>query len=292
VPYDLQESGRVVVEVAVNDRGPYPFALDTAASISFIFDEFRRELELDADPDVSATVHGLVASGRFPLVDIDRLKLGSEIWSHVKVVSLPGETEASAGIAGILGLDFLRRYGLGFSTQDRAIRRYSPDRARSSSYRGWASVPLEPVTIGASSEPLYFFDIEIGGRTVPALFDLGAGLNVINPPGARFLCLAPVGGREDSLLSGALESMAILARLDSEEVRTADVGWRREVFLIADVEIFATLMHGDRPLAIIGAGVFIQRDFFIDFRRERLLVRVAMNEVDDAADDHEADESP
>ncbi|MFQ5548833.1 MAG: hypothetical protein ACE5FV_11105, partial [Woeseia sp.] len=64
------------------------------------------------------------------------------------------------------------------------------------------------------------------------------------------------------------------------EVRTARVRWRDEVFAIADLRIFATLRRGDSPLAILGSGLFNQRDFVIDFVRNRLLVKVAMDEMD------------
>lgn len=279
VPYDLQDSGRVLVDVRINERGPYPFALDTAASISFIRDNVRTELGLEPLPEESSIIRGVVATGEFPLVRIDRLQVGSEIWSGARIVSLPGDTDAASGIAGVLGMDFLRRYGVGFSTRDRVVRLYPPNLVRDRAYRGWAVLPLAPVRIGESREPLYFFDIDIGGRTVPALFDLGAGLNIINPPGARFLRLAPVGAAEDSVLSDALDSAPILARLGTEDVTTADIVWRNEEFLIADVELFATLMYEDRPLAIIGSGLFNQRDFVIDFLRDRLLVRVAMDET-------------
>jgi hypothetical protein len=50
--------------------------------------------------------------------------------------------------------------------------------------------------------------------------------------------------------------------------------------LIADLEIFETFMLGDSPAAILGASLFTRRDFFIDFVRSRLLVNVAMDEVD------------
>ena len=280
VPYDLQDSGRIVVEAHVNDRGPFPFALDTAASISFIFDSVRGELGLETVPEMSAIIHGLVASGQFPLVGIDRLQVGSEIWFDTAFVALPGQTDAVSGIAGILGIDFLRRYGVGFSTQDRVVHLYPRDVVRNRSYTGWASIPLTPLSIGESTAPLYFFEMEIAGRTVPALFDLGAGLNMINPPGAQFLRLVPAGAGEDVVLSDALESAPILARLESDVVTTADIRWRNEEFLIADLEIFSTLMREDSPFAILGAGLFNQRDFVIDFERNRLLIRVAMDEVD------------
>ena len=281
VAYDLQASGRILVDVLINDRGPYRFALDTAASISLIFDDARTELDLELVPDASATVRGAIASGRFPIVTIERMQVGSEIWTDAEIVSLPSRTGTASRIDGILGNDFLRRYGVGFSTRNRVVRLYLPDVVSARAYRGWASIPLEPISVGATSEPLYYFDVTIGGRSIPALFDLGAGLNMINSSGARELRLVAVERNQGVLLSDAIENERILARLSSEEVSTAGVRWRNEVFLIADLEIFETLRYEDRPLAILGSGLFNQRDFVIDFVHNRLLVRVSMDEVED-----------
>ena len=71
-------------------------------------------------------------------------------------------------------------------------------------------------------------------------------------------------------------------RLDAMEVRTAGIRWRNEVFLVADLEIFETLQHDDTPLVILGSGFFNQRDFVIDFVRNRLLIKVAMDEVNES----------
>jgi hypothetical protein len=253
--------------------------LDTGSSISAVFDELRDELALEPVPGIKVIVHGAIASGQFPLVDIDRLAVGREIWADPRIVSLPGETAAGATIDGLLGVDFLRRYAVGFSTRDRVVRLFPPALVAGRTYKGWASVPLEAEAIGESGAALYFIDIEIDGRKIPALFDLGAGFNMINWPGARRLGLARPRRRDEDLLSGALEESPVVARLGASEVTTAGIRWRNEVFSIADLEIFETLMLSDSPAAILGAGLFTQRDFIIDFVRSRLLVKVAMNEV-------------
>lgn len=279
-PYHIVNGGRIVVEARVNDKGPFHFALDTGASISIVFDELRKTLELESVPESSVTIHGLVASGRFPILNISRLQVGREIWADPRIASLPGETAAGADIDGILGIDFMRQYAVGFSTEDRVLRLYPPNLVRNRSYRGWSNVPLEPVMIGESGTALYFFEVKIGGQKVPALFDLGAGQNMINWPAARTLPLAPVDRKKDEVLSGALESTPVMARLNAKKVTTASIRWRDEVFLVADLKIFATLLKSDSPLVILGAGFFNQRDFVIDFVRNRLLVKVAMDEVD------------
>jgi len=279
-PYHIVDGGRIVVDVRVNDQGPFNFALDTGASISVVFDGLRKKLDLDSIAGESVVIHGLVASGQYPLLGISQLQVGREIWVDPRIASLPGETAAGADIDGVLGIDFLRRYAVGFSTGDRVLRLYSPEQVRDKSYRGWASLPLEPVRIGERDTALYFFEIEIAGQKLPALFDLGAGINMINWPAADLLQLALKGQKRGKLLSGALESTPVLARFNAAEVTTANIRWQNETFLVADLAIFATLQKDDSPFVILGSGLFNQRDFMIDFVRNRLLVKTSMDEVE------------
>ena len=62
---------------------------------------------------------------------------------------------------------------------------------------------------------------------------------------------------------------------------TAGILWRNEEFTVADTEIFTVLSQGDSPLAILGFGFLSQRDFVIDFVRNRLLVYIAKAEMDE-----------
>lgn len=279
-PYHIEDSGRIVVEARVNSQGPFEFALDTASSISVIFDKLRTELNLEPVPGKWVIIHGAVASGRFPLLSIDRLEIGREVWADARMTSLPAATIAATTIDGILGIDFMRRYAVGFSAKDRVVRLYPPDLIADRSYRGWAAVPLEPEQLERSSAALYFLEIEIDGHKVPALFDLGAGLNALNWSAARTLPLARADSRRKGIFSGALETTRVVAQLNAREVTTASIRWRNEVFSVAELTIFATLQREDTPTAILGAGLFSQRDFIIDFVRSRLLVKVAMDELD------------
>ena len=281
-PYHIEESGRIVVEAHVNGQGPFDFALDTGSSISAVFGELRRKLALEPIPGITVLIHGAVASGKFSLLDIDRLEVGDEVWPDPRIVSLPGITAAGDSISGVLGVDFLRRYAVGFSDRDRVVRLFPPDLVARRSYRGWASIPLDPEPIGESGAALYFIDIEIDGWKIRALFDLGAGSNMINWPGARLLGLSPPSLRDNEVFSGALESTPIVARLGAQEVTTAGISWRNEVFSIADLEVFEAFRLRDKPAAILGASLFTQRDFIIDFARSRLLVNVAMKEINES----------
>jgi hypothetical protein len=254
--------------------------VDTGSSISAVFDVLRHELALEPIPGMTVMIHGAAASGQFSLLNIGRLEVGAEVWADPRIVSIPGETVATASTDGILGADFLRKYAVGFSARDRVLRLYPPDLVARRSYRGWSSVPLKAEPIGAGGPVMYFIDIEINRSKIRAVFDLGAGLNMINWPAARSLGLAPPRFRDGDRMSGALDSSLVTARINADEVTTASVRWRNEEFLIADLEIFETFMLGDSPAAILGASLFTRRDFFIDFVRSRLLVNVAMDEVD------------
>jgi hypothetical protein len=138
---------------------------------------------------------------------------------------------------------------------------------------------LELLTIGDTQTALYFFEIEVGDLRIPAVFDLGAGFNMMNWAAASSLGLDPVDFRDDKQVSGAIESTPAVARIRAKEVTTGDIRWRNEEFLVAELEIFTTLMRASTPCAILGAGLFTQRDFIIDFTRNRLLVKTAMHEA-------------
>lgn len=292
VPYKIEDNGRIVVEAHVNGHGPYDFVLDTGSSISAVFDNVRDELALEPIAGTLVIVHGAVSSARHSLLDIDRLELGSATWADPRIVSIPGETAAGTSIDGVLGVNFLRRYAVGFSTGDRVVRLYSPDLIASRFYKGWASVPLKAEPIGDSGAAFYSFDVEIDGWKITAVFDLGAGFNIINWPGVLSLGDTVRTLRKSAVLSGALKSSRVSARLQAKEVTTASIRWRNEVFSVADIKIFETFMLSDEPAAILGAGLFTQRDFVIDFVRNRLLVNVAMDEVSAPVSTGNSHESP
>jgi predicted aspartyl protease len=281
VPFETRASGRIVIGVELNGRGPYRFAVDTAATGSFLFSRVREDLGLDPIPGTLATVHGAVASGTFPVVEVDRLAIGRADWANARLIALPGDTGATATIDGILGADFLRRYSVGFSAREKILRLYAPETIGARSYRGWRAIPIEPEYIGESQEPLHFLGLTVEGRSVPALFDLGAGTSVLSPAAARALRLAAVRPEQAGQFSGAVGNEPVVVQLSSQPVSTGGVEWRNETFVIADLPIFDTLRSVGGALAVLGSGLFHQRDFVIDFARNRLLVRGGMTELEE-----------
>lgn len=279
-PYQIDPTGRILVDVLVDGEGPFEFALDTGASISVIHDRLRDALALEPIPGQAVIVYGAVTSGRFPLLQVDRLQIGRETWTGPRIVSMPGETVASQGFDGILGVDFLRQYAVGFSVRDGIVRLYHPDLVGERNYHGWADVPLAPAPIGSGDAALYLFDIEIRGAEIPAVFDLGAGLNMMNWAAARSLGLRKSELLKDTEFSGAIDSTDVVGRFIAEKVTINRITWQDEYFSVADLPVFKALLKGDGPCAVLGVGLFNQRDFIIDFTRKRVLVKTRMDEVD------------
>lgn len=278
--YELRDNGQIVVDVYVDGKGPYPFAVDTGASITVIHDRLRDELDLPARPGKFVTIHGALASGAFPILAVDSLSIGEEIWRPARIASMPGETVALEGIDGILGLDFLRRYGVGFSARERVIRLYPPELIGTRTYRGWASVTLKPETIGTGGATIYLFNVYMGDERIPALLDLGAGVNLVNWPAARRLRLRPEELVEDRPFAGAIDTTTDVGWFIINEITTGGVRWQEEVFSVANLPVFTALGKGDEPFALLGSGLFNQRDFIIDFASERMLVLITMGEID------------
>ena len=273
VPYQISSTGRIMVEASVNGRGPFDFAVDTGASISVLLEETAQQADLPQDSAGSVLIHGMVASGRYPTAQIETLAVGGANWGDARTVVLPGGTRATSGLDGILGNDFLSRYAVGYSVEERVIRLYPPSVVAERSYRGWSAIPLRALKTSLGPTKLFAIDIEIAGRTLPALLDFGADANLMNTRALRFIGERLRHRRSGNEISGAVEATIVHAELEAAVVRTAHLRWRNTIFLVADIHALDVLELDDRPMAIIGAEFFNRRDFVIDFARSRLLVK-------------------
>ena len=130
VPYRVSSVGQIVIDARLNDEGPFSFAIDTGASITVVFDETRRAAGLEKVTDSEVSIQGMVASGHFPLVSARGLWVGGEGWTDARMASIPGDTMVLGNIDGILGVDFLRRYSVGLSIENKALRLYPPGDVR------------------------------------------------------------------------------------------------------------------------------------------------------------------
>ncbi|NND59134.1 MAG: retroviral-like aspartic protease family protein, partial [Gammaproteobacteria bacterium] len=272
VPYHVDRDGRIVIAASVNDNGPHRFAIDTAASRSVMYEQLRDHLGLEIQRDVM--VQGMVKAGLFPLTRVRRIDIGTTGWEQVDLVVLPGDVLTAANHDGILGLDFLRSFTIVFDTERQLVSLFDPGDVAESHYQGWMSVPLHERTVSNSGRTFYFVRLRIANDYIPAVFDLGAGFNVLNWPAAGLIDLTPKTLRRNQAdeIVGALGSTKDVFRVGIDEIATGMMVWRNEPFVIGDLPVFSALVDPSRPSAILGADLFLRRNLVIDFTHSRLLV--------------------
>jgi predicted aspartyl protease len=272
IPRELGSEGHIIVRAMINGRGPFRFALDTGASISVVFDSTRRRAGIELTEGENVGIQGMVSSGTFPLTTIAELRIGGESWNNARVASMPTEGGAFARIDGILGIDFLRRFAVGVSASDQVVRLYPPQLVSERSYRGWTSIPMKPLQVGKGGATVFTISLHINDIEIPAMLDLGTGSNLMNWHTANTIQVSPRRARQGTELSGAVETVPVVAELKVKQLRIGTVSWRNRIFLISDFPIFEALGLEDRLAAILGPSMFNERDFVIDFARERMLI--------------------
>ncbi len=273
VPRRISDTGHIIVETRLNGLGPFHFAIDTGASISVIYERTRAEVGIEPDPGIRVNVLGMTGSGVFPLGRLAEIRVGEEPWNNARVAILPNTTSMSARTDGILGVDFLSRYAVLYSHQERVLRLYPEEFVADDAYRGWDRVPLRRMRVGDGNVSVFVFDMHIGAERIPTVFDLGATVNVMNRHAATALNIPVRRPRSRPDVQGVSGSTEVLAELRVWRLRIDNSLWKDTTFLVGEFPVFEAFDLGRQPAAIAGVDLFGRRDFIIDFARQRLLVK-------------------
>ena len=114
VPFELVGPGgaALVVPVKINDAGPFPFVLDTGATVTCVDETLVKELSLPDAPGMVAVGGGLRGFGRMRLVSLESVALGDASVRGLQgcAVDLGPMQKAGVEVRGLLGLNFLRTY--------------------------------------------------------------------------------------------------------------------------------------------------------------------------------------
>ena len=273
IPRKVSSTGHIVVETRLNGRGPFRFVIDTGASISVVYESARAKAGIELAPFIQVHVLGMTGSGLYPVGLVAEIRVGDEAWESARVAILPDTAPAAARIDGILGVDFLSRYAVLYSQQERVLRLYPRELVAENSYRGWDRIALRDLRVGDGNVAVFVLDMYIDTQHIPTVFDLGATVNVLNWRAARALDVLLRRPRRSPDVYGVSGSTEVLAELRVWRLRINNSFWRNRVFLVGEFPVFAALGLDRRPAAIAGADLFGQRDFIIDFARQRLLVK-------------------
>lgn len=274
IPCRTSATGQILVDVTVNGRGPYTFILDTGASISVLFERARVNASIEASGGEEVGVLGMTSSGRYPIAYVEQIGVGNETWDAARVALLPDPNLFTVHIDGILGVDFLGRYAVLYSHDERAVRLYPKELVQERHYSGWNRVSMYDLRVGDGDLTTLAFDMFIDNVRIPTIFDLGASANLMNRRAAQLLDIRPRNPRGTTDVWGAFGGAVAATELIVWQLDVGNLHWRQRRFLIGDYAVFDVLSLNRKPAAIAGTDFFGKRDFLIDFARNRLLVKV------------------
>jgi predicted aspartyl protease len=95
-------TGRIIVPVRVNGRGPFQFLLDTGANRTVLTPRLVAELGLQSSRDESVTLSGVTGAQVVPTVLVDRVSAGDLVLESQR---LPVAYALGNDLDGVLGVD-------------------------------------------------------------------------------------------------------------------------------------------------------------------------------------------
>jgi predicted aspartyl protease len=133
VSFELAGPGgaALVVPVEVNGEGPFPFILDTGATLTCLDEALVMALDLRDAPGTVGVGGGLQGFGRMRVVSIDSVAVGEARATDLLgcAVDLSSMQQAGLDVRGLLGLNFLKAYRVTLDFTARTVRLDPPQTA-------------------------------------------------------------------------------------------------------------------------------------------------------------------
>jgi hypothetical protein len=200
---------------------------------------------------------------------------GVALEDHVGVV-IPDWAAPRKSPAGVIGLDFLRRYAVVFNVRARTIELYPHGAIPQDRLKGWRSVKLNANTYAAASGALYSTKGIVNRSPTTFLVDLGSATTMLNYRAAEAM-FSSVATRD---LGEGFTTGSRLKDLfdDRERVRTAKINriqigrtaWRGVGVIVHDAAIFDEIGVQRLPFGLLGADLVMAGDFALDFGERKL----------------------
>ena len=266
---------RSTVPVFINDRGPFRFAVDTAASASVVADDLVEVVGIE--PAGQLDMHTVIGLERVPAVRARTLASGSLSVEDARMAV--GSRPGLIGLDGLLGLDLLanQRLVMRFRGQGRSsINRSRPDHDQ---FLGVVRprVRFQPPQGGGAE--LMVVNALVRGQQVQAIVDTGAQVTLINPALAAAAEARPFQSRSastgDMLVQSPTGRAALAQAMIVSSVHFDELVLDRLAVLMGDFHIFRLLGLADTPAMLMGVDVLgaFER-VVIDLKRGEIIMDV------------------
>ena len=266
---------RSTVPVFINDRGPFRFAVDTAASASVVADDLVEVVGIE--PAGQLDMHTVIGLERVPAVRARTLASGSLSVEDARMAV--GSRPGLIGLDGLLGLDLLanQRLVMRFRGQGRSsINRSRPDHDQ---FLGVVRprVRFQPPQGGGAE--LMVVNALVRGQQVQAIVDTGAQVTLINPALAAAAEARPFQSRSastgDMLVQSPTGRAALAQAMIVSSVHFDELVLDRLAVLMGDFHIFRLLGLADTPAMLMGVDVLgVFERVVIDLKRGEIIMDV------------------
>jgi predicted aspartyl protease len=278
-PYHIDPAGWFIVDVTINDAGPFPFIIDTGATRSIVFSSLAARMAFPASELPPQRVIGITSSALHPTFVIGQLAIGEAKLSPLVTVVLDDWRPGLRAPMGVIGLDFLTRYLVEFDAGAGEMRLYAPDTARGLDMRKWRSVPLQRSDFGLNSGDMFVLAGQVDRKPADFILDLGANMTIVNSHvfeqrDARRPRSA-VGLQRDryaARIIDALEESAAGVRVIVRDLRAGTSVWHDLDIVVHNASVFDELGRSEDPFGLFGADMLTGRSFVLDFANDLLLV--------------------
>lgn len=166
---------QLTAPVLINGQGPFPFIVDTGASISCISQSLVQSLALPLQ--AARTVHTIVGARQQPVAMVEEMRIGARRQRKLRVLAAPLEDRAEAGV---LAVDWLKGQRLTLDFVGNKLE-FSASRSADPSV-GEVMVPARK-----RHGQLTIIDADLGARRVSAMIDSGSELSLCNSNLLRLL---------------------------------------------------------------------------------------------------------
>jgi predicted aspartyl protease len=260
-PTTRDRQGRIIAQVMIDGKGPFPFLVDTGANTSMVTPALMQKLGLSPGAVTSEQVQGMTGSEQLPWASISSLRIGDIVKQDLR---LPiGDSPVLAGIDGILGLAGLGAVRVVVDFHD---NRVIIDRSSAGGLPGYLDIEAQRTPGGLLIIPARVGDVEVA-----AVIDTGATVSLGNSALHRALLRDAARQAGNTRIFGVTRQTSRGDIALSPQVILGPATIEHLAIVYADIPIFRIWHLDSRPALIIGMNVLSTVDVLaLDYPRARV----------------------
>lgn len=273
VAMEQYERGHWGINVVINSSVSYPFIIDTGAQGAIIPSQLIDELGLNVKDLPEMRIRGAVGEKTVKQLTIPAMTIGDQTATNIHgiITDLPMKSP-SGKVPGVLPYTVLNQFIPEFDLINQRLTLYD----KSGEFLSTKSEDFLKVPITLVHGSFISFPLNLNGIPIHATLDSGAAKRIdINWQAANLL---KIDKTDSALTQGTSIRGAGGQTLDTVQypdvaLALNDLSLGSRAITISDMPILSVL-HGDKPAANVGIGLFENKKVIIDYQNKALLVSI------------------